>query len=865
MAKKHSTKAKARSNTRSNQKILDAFEIAERRENGASSDEEDAPARDEQDEVSVKDGVMDASKFLNNQKRGKDDEEIDSDEALGSDDEFDVLDSKFSQTLRDKQDKKKLRDKRRARGQNVSESEDEEYDSFDESQLVGLSEAWDMDERDKKRAGDSREVVLELSDSEALSASEELSEDSDSESEDYHSASESDDIFKESDNDDINLSSTISTLQNQIQKPKERKRLLNETREENEYNVPIGGPKLSLNDMISAVDSSVSKDAILLDKDPKSKALDTPLPKNIQQKHERRAAYELTKEEVSKWDDTVQQNRQAEVLKFPMNPVVKHNDTATTFRSDNEPSTDLEKKIHGVLEQSALVDDKKEATFEDLAVAQMSAEDLKKRTNELRLMRELMFRDESRAKRIKKIKSKSYRKVQKKQRMKEQALVEGSDESDEDHDRKRAEERMNLKHKTQSGWARSMVKSGLTKDASTREEMEEMLRQGERLRAKQLGYEDGDQSDENLSDLEGEDDGDQSQDESTRKLGKGVLAMDFMKAAEERQKQENRQEMEMLRRMEEGEEEDDVSAVNLVKNQGRRVYTPTAAGQKAEVREREESLREEIEEEESGNLVNRLAAKPKPSDKKAEVYRKTSEPLSSGASKGESKGDSKPEESMESPDSIDANPWLTSSTKKSSKAKTIDQTSSKLSKAANKLKKKNKPTSGALDDEDIDIGQTLDIDVNDSDEEQFAQQDLIQEAFVGDNVVKEFEREKKRIVKEEDDQEEDVSLPGWGDWAGGKKKKRKIVRKIDGITQKDKRKDKNMKNVIINEKVNKKNLKYQSSDVPYPYESREQYERALRMPVGQQWTSRDTHQRLTMPRVITKQGTVIDPLKAPFK
>ena len=60
-------------------------------------------------------------------------------------------------------------------------------------------------------------------------------------------------------------------------------------------------------------------------------------------------------------------------------------------------------------------------------------------------------------------------------------------------------------------------------------------------------------------------------------------------------------------------------------------------------------------------------------------------------------------------------------------------------------------------------------------------------------------------------------------------------------------------------------MKYQSSHVPYPFETREQYERSLRMPVGQEWTSKETHQKLTMPRVIVKQGTVIDPLKAPFK
>lgn len=45
---------------------------------------------------------------------------------------------------------------------------------------------------------------------------------------------------------------------------------------------------------------------------------------------------------------------------------------------------------------------------------------------------------------------------------------------------------MTLKHKTNSKWAKDMIKHGMTNDAETREEMEEMLRQGERLKAKML-------------------------------------------------------------------------------------------------------------------------------------------------------------------------------------------------------------------------------------------------------------------------------------------------------------------------------------------------------------------------------------------
>lgn len=163
-------------------------------------------------------------------------------------------------------------------------------------------------------------------------------------------------------------------------------------------------------------------------------------------------------------------------------------------------------------------------------MAKMSPEEMRKRTNELRLMRELMFRDERRAKRLKKIKSKQYHKIKKRERLRNQELgdeAEDIDGEEEDHDMERAKERMSLKHKTQLKWAQSMIKSGLSKDVSNREELEEMLRQGERLREKQLGRkggedddEEGFYSDDNLDRLEREYTKD-SEDINRSKIGKG--------------------------------------------------------------------------------------------------------------------------------------------------------------------------------------------------------------------------------------------------------------------------------------------------------------------------------------------------------
>ena len=861
MARKKVQKSKPSKN-RSSRKAHDAFRIAQRAESRGSKAGDDSDSEND-----VFDGVMDASKFLNREEEEFEDEELDSDEALGSDDDYDVLNSKFSQTIRDRAKAKKLKGNRPL----LSDDEEEDgYSSVDESQWVTLSQAWDMDENEKKGSSQSskNDVVLKDDNSMDDENSDELQSDENSdEDEDLEREQdlEDEDIFEVSgdeDEADAPLTTTLANISSKLKQPEtQRKRLVTESREESIHSLPTGGKTLSLNDMIAAVDHSVAKDAILIDepeKELRSKALATPLPVNIQKRHDRKAAYEIANEEVSKWDDTVQQNRRAEVLKFPINPEVKHNDSAMTFRADSEPSTDLEKKVQDLLQQSALVDDKKEATFEEIAVAKLAPEELKKRTNELRLMRELMFREEKRAKRIKKIKSKAYRRVHKKDRLRNQELVEGL-EDEEDQDLKRSRERMTLKHKTQSLWAKSMIKSGLSKDAENRADLEEMLRQGERLRSKQLGHEEGEQSDSGVSELEEEYENDK-EDDNRANLGKGVLAMDFMRDAEERKRNENLREIEETRQLEEGltDFSEDPTSVSITKNQGRRVYTPAAQTASAANAELNETLQAEIEEDEAHNLAAKMSGKVTKTTPKTKL--KTSADLQ--------------EEAEQKDDEDGVNPWLAAADThaKSSKISTVEKESSKQVKAAHKISKHKKGKSSNAKENLIDIDDTIRMrtegeEFDDSETHMFQQRDLIKEAFAGDDVMKEFEAEKKQVIRDEGDKVEDLTLPGWGDWAGGnrKRKKNKVVRTIDGVVQKDKRQDRTKKNVIINEKVNKKNLKYQSSGVPFPFESREQYERSLRMPVGQEWTSRETHQKLTMPRVIVKQGTVIDPIKAPFK
>ncbi|RKP30027.1 small-subunit processome [Metschnikowia bicuspidata] len=858
---------------RSEKKILDAFHLAECRENG--SDESDSG-----EELQVRDGIMNARKFMKNPDDDAfEDEEIDSDEVLNSGDDYDVLDSKFSHTIRDKR-------------KNGVESESE-YDSIDESQLVTLSEAWDLEEKynasktAKKVKSGSSDVVLE-----DTWESEELESEDDQDEHGLSSLEDEEEVLRGADDaNEVNMSNTLSIINMRLSKKPEKKRLINETARESQFAVPTGGAKLSLAEMLGGADAA---DATLLSKDhaEEHKPLDVPLLKRIQERTDREVAYEITKKEVSKWEETVRAICDAEKLQFPLvQPSADEQEEVDAEREvdslqiiqEIDGKSTLESKINDVLRAGALSDESKEATFEQMAAAKLSKEEMLKRTQELRRMRELMFRDEQRAKRIKKIKSKQFRRIRKRESLRDAALVEGSEESDsEDHDRRRAEERVSLRHKTQSKWSKSVIKSGITKDASTRAELEEMLRLGERLRSKQLGHREGEQSDDGVSDIERDYEHDDRKAEETERglLGKGVLAMDFMKAAEERKRKENLREIAFLKDMRDGTGmEDFVSApegsVNKIKNQGRRVYVPSAVVTHEEMAEVEEEVLHDFRDDEARNLEKQMRGRERSAaDSERDTDRK----------RGAARNSRNPLSNAQSDSDAEENPWLAGmdeTTAKSHKYVAIAEDSSRMAKAAHKIQKSADKQLGKAKAKEtyIDLNQVMQIsrkvhgsedegeDQNGSETRMFLQKNLILEAFAGYDVVSEFQQEKRDIEEAEDDRSEDMTLPGWGGWAGADitaAPKKRFVRKIDGVVQKDKRLDKGLKNVIVNETLNKHNLKYQSSSVPYPYESKEQYERALRMPIGEEWTSQATHSRATKPRIVVKQGVVVDPLKAPF-
>lgn len=126
-----------RSKRQSKRRALNALEIAAREVGDRSDSDGEAVGRH--------------NAIVNPQKGSDDDsadesfedEELDSDEAFGSDDDYDVMSSRFSQTIRDKKKAKKS-----VKKHYDSEEDEGGYTSIEEEELLPLSAVWDRDDKE---------------------------------------------------------------------------------------------------------------------------------------------------------------------------------------------------------------------------------------------------------------------------------------------------------------------------------------------------------------------------------------------------------------------------------------------------------------------------------------------------------------------------------------------------------------------------------------------------------------------------------------------------------------------------------------------------------------------------------------------
>lgn len=579
--------------------------------------------------------------------------------------------------------------------------------------------------------------------------------------------------------------------------------------------------KIDLKDLglFGVKDPHIKKSLKLMNKEEKtttrgtSKKLDIPLPRRQQEKLQRSAAYEKTSETLNRWTDTVKHNRRAEHLFFPL-AQNKHDaglDNGELLPLDKKSSgTELEQTIMAIMEESGLGPSKpkenKDASGEDGQQPSISREELKELWNQRRRGRELQSRELARAKRIKKIKSKAYRRVHRKENMRDElaakeAMIEAgeidSEEEREFQDRRRAMERMGSKHK-ESKWAKMGSKarravwdddfrSGLTEMA----QMDAELRR--RVEGKTKGSDDEDDEDDDGSVESGDEDGGRerllkdleraAEEDPTPRSG--LMKMKFMQRGEEAMKKANDELVNQIRReLASDAEEDDGEEEEEEVDIGRRQYG--MANPNAPKSSKTGGVRGKEEKSSATNILpskwNRSQLQGAVSGlPEAETEHHSSV---SGAAGAWSRAGKKPRKDKRAPDA---------------KVEELDLSNAAVL-ATKRTKPKQKEADGQApgnfseDEEEVHLPMAI------------KDQELIKRAFAGEDVVGEFVREKAALVEEDEDKEVDNTLPGWGSWVGegvsSRDKKRhtgRFITKVEGVKKKD-RKDFKLERVIVNEK-----------------------------------------------------------------
>lgn len=137
----------------------------------------------------------------------------------------------------------------------------------------------------------------------------------------------------------------------------------------------------------------------------------------------------------------------------------------------------------------------------------------------------------------------------------------------------------------------------------------------------------------------------------------------------------------------------------------------------------------------------------------------------------------------------------------------------------------------------------------------------IAEAFEDDDILNDFQQENADENEKKQQKDIDLTLPGWGAWGGCgiKPRSKKLIIKFP---KEEQRREENKGHVIIVDEENDGLRKHQVSNLPFPFTSVKDYEAALRAPVGREFVPEIAHNLLTKPAVKTQLGTIIEPMDA---
>jgi U3 small nucleolar RNA-associated protein 14 len=666
-------------------------------------------------------------------------------------------------------------------------------------------------------------------------------------------------------------------------------------------------------------------------------ATSAPLARTVSARAQRKVHYEDQSSEVSRWIEAVQTNRQAETLDF--RPKERLEMTQDALVDNFVPTTDFEKQVHAALNQAghqdeeAMLKAEEAALQDDLGTNQITMEEYKSRRGQLAKMRALMFYHEQKRHHMKKIKSKKYRRIRKKQRLRQkEADVEAQVDDDPDLAREleekeevdRMQERMTLAHKNTSKWAKRILKRGKNVDVDTRKALSAQLQRGDdlmqRMKTTRAGEDDDDDSgDENLVEAARKVLADTENNDDDPKQGNGLFQLAFMQKGIAKQREKAKEEArELLMELEANEiaggnyddDEDDSekdepkrkkkekhaskAEMKDLLNDGELVASSLRFGKSNAIAvdggididlgptENNDDNRKSKGNAGAGSRSEHSATFAVSSGKtdSDHVYAPEKKASSLSAQKA-SKASTTPTPTDSS------NPWLTTGASEKTETPTKRRGVPRVSKTGivdvqGAVDLLDGPTDDAGDRKAGELSKN-ETGIPEKKITMLTQEELVRKAFVAPSekeVDEDFAKEKEGMEEHEEDptrkkkkEKAMSSVSGWGSWTGKGAPKPKPPRKLPKHLQapekklaKRKREDAKRPNVIVSEKrVKKLADNYMVAQVPHPFTSREEYERAMAGGVGREWNVTTSFKDMTRPEVMTRSGKIIQPLSKRVK
>ncbi|MBA0563088.1 hypothetical protein Golob_008091 [Gossypium lobatum] len=598
------------------------------------------------------------------------------------------------------------------------------------------------------------------------------------------------------------------------------------------------------------------------------------------------AVYEHSKKDITKWEHLVKRNREAPTVFFGGDVDLGFS-TVGAIASEFEPRTEFEKKIASLVYDDKVMEAHKADGSKLLELNKISEEDYMKHRDHVAKMRSLLFRHEMKQKRIKKIKSKTYHRLKNKDKLKVESAEmlmdpEAAKEQARKQEFKRAEERMILKHKNKSKWARRILERGLNaQDEGTRAAMAEQLHQHALLTRKINTVKDSSSSSDSSSD---DDDEGSNEDRASELLEKakektlkvleddeelpnsGVLSLPFMVRGLKKRREEAIEEAKLaLQEYEQLEGTNDAENSKPATASGRRVFgrannevpdsnkkTKTDNKMKMDSYYGNSDSEDDLEAKANVNIEG-----GKRNDVEKDVgpnYDRKEAADVSIFKNFDDNGD------PGSKTTYEVAIFASDSWRKMKSENGVDKNAKKLQQVKEAIVH-NKDMEEGEEDSDSGSEQMVDGILSSAPKESYelpSQSELIRHAFAGDDVEEEFEKDKQEILNEENPEpDKPVLLPGWGQWTHVQQKKGLpwwMLKEHEDAKRKreeslKKRKDAQLKHVIISEKVDKKAEKLQTKSLPYPFTSKELFEQSMRMPIGSESNPETAIRSLNRPEV----------------